>query len=142
MKNINYFKFLLIILMLAFMTGCSPITTPSEKADLIVTDIFEVPTEDIIYYTIENQGTATASETTSFLYINGEYKAFDLVGSLDVGESRTESFWTFTYNWPEDCTGASDTVVIQADVENEVVEDNESNNTYMEEWPCYLIIVI
>ena len=142
MKKTNYFKFLLIILVLTFITGCSSLTTPSDKADLIITDIFQVPTEDIIYYTIENQGTATASATTSFLYIDGEYKAFDLVGSLNPGESRTESFWTFTYNWPEDCTGASDTIVIQADVENEVVEDNESNNTYMEEILYYLIIVI
>lgn len=142
MKNIDYFKFLLIILMLAFMTGCSPLTTPSDKADLIVTDIFQIPTEDFIYYIIENQGTVTALATISFLYIDGEYKTYDLVGSLEPGESRTESFGSFTYNWPGDCTGDSDTIVIKADIDDIVEESNEINNDYMEEWPCYLIIVI
>ncbi len=112
-----------------------PIPTPSEEAkpDLVVLDITR--SGSTISYNIQNQGTATASATTSVLTIDGVTKAYDPVGPLDAGVTSTESF-TYSYT----CSGTSDAVAVQADKDNAVIESNEGNNAHSETWNCLLFL--
>lgn len=101
------------------------------KPDLVITNIWRSGGK--IWYTIKNQGTATAGASSSRLVIDGSTKGHDAVGSLAAGVSSNQSF-TFPYI----CTWPLDTIRVIADEYNVVDEGtNEGNNDdYSETWPC------
>ena len=99
--------------------------------DLTIQDIVRGGT---ITYTIKNQGDAVAGPSTSTLRVDGAVVANSNVGSLVPGESQTLSFGSYAYT----CSGISDTIVVQADTGNTVVESSEVNNSRTESWSCIL----
>jgi len=106
------------------------ISPPPEKPDLIITDIWQ--SGDTIYYKIKNQGNAAADSSTTYLYIDGSYKASDPVSSISVGGTRTESFTD--YKW--ECSEKTDTIKVCADAAKKVDESNETNNCKSVTWAC------
>jgi hypothetical protein len=108
------------------VTGAPP---PVGQPDLIIEDVWQ--SGNTIYYKIKNQGAVSAGATTSALVVDGVVKGFDAVGSLAVGASSTESF---AYSYA--CSGASDTIVVHADKDNVVAENNEGNNAFSKTWSC------
>jgi hypothetical protein len=104
------------------------------QPDLIIEDISR--SGDKISYTIKNQGDAAAGPSTSTLLVDGATVANDSVGSLAAGESRTETFTSYTYS----CTLPGDSLVVKADTSNAVVESSEANNSYTKSWSCLLIV--
>jgi hypothetical protein len=107
---------------------------PSGQPDLIINDIER--DGSTIRYVIRNQGTATAGPSTSLLTVDGAITATDAVGPLAAGASSNESF-AFSYT----CSLPGDSVAVQADKDNVVVESNEGNNALSESWSCFIIIL-
>ncbi|HIE17970.1 MAG TPA: hypothetical protein EYP71_07230 [Dehalococcoidia bacterium] len=107
---------------------------PAGQPDLVITDISR--TGDTITYKIKNQGDATAGPSTSRLRVDGVVKANDSVGSLSPGQERTESFAGYTY----ECSGTSDSLVVEADAGDAVAEASEANNSYSESWLCIVFL--
>ena len=106
---------------------------PSGQPDLVITDISR--SGDTISYKIKNQGDATAGPSTSRLRVDGAVKANDSVGSLSPGQERTESFVGYTY----ECSGTSDSLVVEADAGDAVAEASEANNSHSESWLCMVV---
>ncbi|MFC2050388.1 CARDB domain-containing protein [Chloroflexota bacterium] len=111
---------------------------PSPAADLIIEDIIVSHTVahriDFIY-TIRNQGNVSAGSSTSLLTIDGKQLGLvaDDIEPLAAGESRQEWFPEFDYN----CTCILDTLTVQADAYNTVLESNEENNERSEALFCW-----
>ena len=103
-----------------------------DAPDLVVTAI----TRDgsTVKYTIKNQGTADAGPSNSRLFVDGTEVATDAVSALGAGASRTESF-SYSY----ECSGTSDTLLVQIDKDDLVDESNESNNSFSTTWTCFLV---
>ena len=97
----------------------------AEKPDLVITGIQKTETASgyIIKYTVKNQGTADAGASTTKLYANGTYKAYDNVPSVAAGASVNRYFTSWIYN------PTTPIIKIIADVNNNVDESNEGNNT-------------
>jgi hypothetical protein len=121
-------------------SGWSSVTIPvvvgaapaAGQPDLVILDITRGST---ISYIIKNQGTATASPSTSVLVIDNDVKGFDSVGALAAGASSDESFGGYSYA----CSGATDTIVVRADNDSVVNESSEGNNERSESWTCLFI---
>lgn len=103
------------------------------KSDLVIEDIWLVHeiTGDKIYYRIKNGGVITAGATTSAFYTYPCLApcppvATDFVASLAAGESRVEKFAAYNY------TGTGVNVGVKADVNNDVAESDEGNNSRTE----------
>jgi subtilase family serine protease len=60
----------------------------------------------------------------------------DAVGPLAAGASSNESF-AYSYT----CSAPGDSVAVQADKDNVVVESNEGNNSLTKSWSCFIIIL-
>ncbi len=103
------------------------------EPDLVILDVSR--DGDTIHYTIKNQGLGVAGASTSALVIDGVVQGFDNVDSLAAGAESTKSFG-YSYT----CSGATDTIVVQADGESAVNESNEGNNEYSEGWMCLIFI--
>ncbi len=128
-----------------FTASC--VVKPS-GSDLVITRIFNetsqvyatigggsVPLKSRIYYEIVNIGENYACGSHTGLYVDGRLYAEDWVEPLAPGESRTEVF-SVEYNW-RDCTGLRDTFKVQADIDGDVEELNEYNNSLIVSWPCH-----
>ena len=105
------------------------LTVTGPKPDLVITDIWHEGNK--VYYKIKNIGTEKAGSSRTSLTVDGVYKKYDSVRSLEAGEERTESF---RYKWA--CTEQSDEIKVCADYKNVVAESNEGNNCKTETWDC------
>jgi parallel beta-helix repeat protein len=79
-----------------------------------------------ITYTIKNIGDADASESDTSIKIDRTEVATDPVPALAVGESHTGTLGPFTMS------GGSDTILICADRDNEVLEKSKEYNNCLE----------
>ena len=103
----------------------------SNKPELVITDFW---TEgDKAYYKIRNIAAVQCQASTTYLYIEGNYKDSSLVEVLAPGQERTQVFPN--YNWTY---GAARTyklpVRVCADARNQVGEYDESNNCLIVDW--------
>ncbi|MEA1865910.1 MAG: PKD domain-containing protein [Euryarchaeota archaeon] len=112
------------------VVGCPP----AEKPDLVVTDLWN--DEGRICYQIRNIGDGVAPEGhCTALIVDNEYRVCDLVDQeLEPGKRLRGCF---DYDW--ECTSPEDLVVVVADHEEGVAEDNETNNMREEIWRCDVI---
>ncbi len=94
------------------------------KPDLVITAVQKEAGADgyNIGYTIKNQGLVNAGACTQKLYVNGVYKASDLIPALDAGASVDRQFAGWVY---DPCTP---TIKVVADANGSVEEVNEDNN--------------
>jgi hypothetical protein len=102
---------------------------PVKKPDLVITDISR--SDNRIIYGIKNQGNAAAGPSTTYLYVDGSYKARDSIGSMPAGGTLSRSF-EYAYT----CTPPRDTIKVCADATKKVTESNEANNCKTEVWTC------
>ena len=102
---------------------------PLKKPDLVIIDISR--SDNRITYKIKNQGNAAAGSSTTYLYVDGSYRASDSIGSIPPGGTLSRSF-EYTYT----CTPPSDTLKVCADATNRVAESNEANNCKTEVLTC------
>ena len=104
---------------------------PEEKPDLIITDVWNE--DSTICYQIQNIGDGVAPEGHgTALIVDDEYRVSDPVDQdLEHGERLRGCF---DYDW--ECTSPEDIVVVVADHEEGVAEDNETNNHREEIWKC------
>jgi len=103
----------------------------SNKPELVITDFW---TEgDKAYYKIRNIAEVQSKASTTYLYIEANYRDSSLVEVLAPGQERTQVFPN--YNWTY---GASRTyrlpVRVCADARNEIGEYDEYNNCLIVEW--------
>jgi len=105
------------------------------RPDLVITDVRKVVTEDgvKVAYTVMNQGANTAPASTTKLYANDIYKAQDYMGALAPGASETRQITAWLYN------PATSIVRVTVDANNNVVEDNEGNNTRQLAFPVKVV---
>ncbi len=110
--------------------GCPP----GEKPDLVITDLWNE--EGTICYQIRNIGDGVAPEGhCTALIVDDEYRVCDPVDQeLEPGERLRGSF---DYDW--ECTSPEDIVVVVADHEEGVAEDDETNNIREEIWKCDVV---
>jgi subtilase family serine protease len=100
-----------------------------EKPDLVITKVWHEYTgtkfleDTTIYYTIKNNGEGAAGASTRYMswYYGGKLISTDNVQSLAPGQTRTESFSTYTLQ------GVFD-INICADGSNKIAETDETNN--------------
>ncbi len=107
--------------------------TPTAYPDLNVTGIWLQQGQ--ICYQIWNRGWAPAyAPHTSALVIDGQVVAQDTIGnqSIQARERLNRCFPQYTWQ----CSGASDTVRVCADVDDRVPESDEQNNCHQVQWPC------
>jgi hypothetical protein len=99
--------------------------------DLTVTDIWSE--NETIYYQIMNVGGSVAPQGHYVgLFVDGEYKAHDLVSQdLQPGQRLKGRF-----HWSWQCTALEDNILIEADYEGSLAESNEENNQRQESWKC------
>lgn len=116
-------------------TTVPPVTTTisPQKPDLITEHI--VIDGDIITYVIKNIGTATASSSTTYLYVDGAYKDSSPIGSINAGSNSDG--WFDTYRWV--CSGVNDVIKVCADATNSVTESDETNNCREETFTCPVV---
>jgi len=105
------------------------------QPDLIITGIGFG--SGYITYDIKNQGALDAGSSRTYLYIDGVYKAYHYLSSLDVGESNG----SLGIDYPWTCSGSSDTIQVCADGENSITESNESNNCFSQTVTCPDLII-
>ena len=103
----------------------------SDKPELVITDFW---TEgDKAYYKIRNIAKVQSKASTTYLYIEGNYRDSSLVEVLAPGQERTQVFPN--YNWTY---GASREyrlpVRVCADARNQIGEYDEYNNCLIVEW--------
>jgi subtilase family serine protease len=98
-----------------------------ELPDLVVEEVSgaweEGGTSYQITYTVTNQGVAEAGATTTAVYIDGDEIGIYDCPDLDVDESDTVTVGPFTVS------GGDDDVEIVTDLDGEVVEADEENNS-------------
>ena len=104
---------------------------PEEKPDLVITDVWNE--DGTICYQIRNIGDGVALEGhCTALIVDDEYIVCDPVDQeLEPGKRLRGCF---DYDW--ECTSPEDLVVVVADHEEGVAEDNETNNHREEIWKC------
>jgi parallel beta-helix repeat protein len=102
-----------------------------EQADLVITDIWE--TDGMISYQIHNIGDRVApSGHQTGLFVDDMYQMSDVVDvPLFPGERLTRVF-----DWDWECTPLNDTIKVMADVDFDIAESNETNNSREEVWMC------
>jgi len=105
------------------------------RPDLIISDVLKVVTADgvKIAYTVTNQGANAAPASITKLYANGIYQAQDNMGSLDAGASEIRQIEGWLYD------PATSIVKVMVDADNNVVEDNESNNSKRITFPVKVV---
>ncbi|MBI5332023.1 MAG: S8 family serine peptidase [Candidatus Aenigmarchaeota archaeon] len=103
-----------------------------DRPDIIVTDVFLVQ-DWIIFYRIRNIGAVSISRNfTNSLYIDSEYKSSTIVSeTIAPGQEITH---IFPYAGFIGISGEQDEIMIRADINNNVPENNENNNDYTEMW--------
>ncbi|MBU3964242.1 hypothetical protein KJ562_00690 [Patescibacteria group bacterium] len=95
------------------------------KPDLTITSAELSNNDNKLYYTVKNQGNATAPTSESFFTIDGERGGVEYISSMTAGSSKIFHF----KNW--ECTPAqSYRIGICADWDHKVSESNEDNNCY------------
>ena len=103
----------------------------SDKPELVITDFWIQG--DRAYYKIRNIAEVQSKSSTTYLFIEGNYRDSSLVEALAPGQERTQTFPN--YNW---IYGASRTyrlpVRVCADARNEIGEYDEYNNCLIVEW--------
>ena len=103
----------------------------SDKPELVITDFWIEGNK--AYYKIRNISEVQSRPSTSYLYIEANYKDSSLVEVLAPGQERTQVFPNF--NW---AYGAARTyrlpVRVCADARNEIGEYDEYNNCLIVEW--------
>ena len=103
----------------------------SNKPELVITDFW---TEgDKAYYKIRNIAEVQSQASTTYLYIEGNYRDSSLVEVLAPGQERTQTFPN--YNWTYGASRAYRLPVrVCADARNQVGEYDEYNNCLIVEW--------
>lgn len=114
------------------------VTAAAAQPDLVVSDLWLQGS--IVYYRIKNQGSGTAGQSRSYLYINNQQFSSDFVDKLAAGEERTASFANLEWNFPMGAPGdvpsqmPSMHVKICADAEDSISEQDEGNNCLSQIW--------
>lgn len=108
------------------------VSSAVKKPDLIIEDIWKSGNK--VYYRIRNQGTEASPATTSRLTVDGVVKATDSVAALAAGTGSTQYFSGYEHV----CTGASDSIKVEADTGGVVAELNEANNSLTRNWACMI----
>jgi hypothetical protein len=109
---------LVAIMVVSLFAAVVPSITAQAEPDLVITNADIVGNE--IHYTIQNIGAAAAPRSFTGLYIDGVYRASDMVGPLAPGDESNEVFARYTYR--------GGVVVVCADYANLIPESNEDNN--------------
>ena len=126
MRRYDYFKFLLIILMLIFVTGCS---APSGIPDLVISSFTHSPanptTVDEITFTavVKNIGTGSAGASTLSFKIGGESSP----PTFSVPALAPNATYTVQRQLVLGVAQNYMNTAI-ADVDNNVTESDETNN--------------
>ena len=103
----------------------------SNKPELVITDFWIQG--DKAYYKIKNIAEVQSQTSTTYLYIEGNYRDSSLVETLGPGQERTQLFPN--YNWTYGATRAYRLPLrVCADARNEVGEYDEYNNCLIVEW--------
>jgi hypothetical protein len=107
----------------------------SGKPDLLIQNIEKVETSEgiKIAYTIVNQGSGDAPVSTSGLYANGLHMVDDSPGIIPAGKAVTRVIDGWMYN------PLTRIVNIIADVNHNVIENDEGNNEMQMPFPVNLI---
>ena len=104
---------------------------PSEKSDLVITDIWNE--DGTICYQVRNIGNATAPKGHyTALSIDGEPRVNDMVEVELAPKERLKQ--CFNYGWQ--CSPPDDTITVCADYKDVVNEADETNNCRNETWKC------
>ncbi|MBN1815756.1 MAG: hypothetical protein JW828_00255 [Sedimentisphaerales bacterium] len=100
--------------------------------DLVITDVW--PDNGIIRYQIQNIGDIySPSGHDTVLTIDGLYAMTDWnLPTLKPGERADRYFDKFTWQ----CDQSVDDIVVTADADHDVKEDDENNNVRVERWNC------
>ncbi len=108
------------------------VSTLSAGPDLVITDVWN--DGGIVRYQILNAGDAySPSGHDTHLRVNGYYAMTDWnLPTLKPGQRADRFFDKYTWH----CGAPSDTIEVIADADNEVLENDEKNNTRTETWKC------
>jgi hypothetical protein len=106
----------------------------ADRPELVITDI-QLVTRDV-YYKTKNTGTAASKGCRANLYVNGIKQADDYIEVLAPGEERLSNFSNYSFPYLVGDLPQTQfyelmrqfTIKVCADVENVVVENDESNN--------------
>jgi hypothetical protein len=103
----------------------------SNKPELVITDFWIQG--DKAYYKIRNIAEVQSQASTTYLYIEANYRDSSLVEVLAPGQERTQVFPN--YNWTYGASRAYKLPVrVCADARNQVGEYDEYNNCLIVEW--------
>ena len=117
-----------------------PAPAAADRPDLTVTDVWVISKE--VYYKAKNMGTAESKGSRAYLFVNGIKQAEDYTEPLAPGQERAGPFSNYAWKFqeldvPDIATGVGVleedrpvrfTIKVCADVENTLVESDESNN--------------
>jgi CSLREA domain-containing protein len=104
---------------------------PEEFPDLVVAGVWNE--DNLLCYEIENIGNAEArGGHVTLLFVDGGYAAESWVDqALPPGEQWGECF---DYQW--ECTPPDDNILVVTDFDGDVVEMDETNNQWEDNWGC------
>ena len=100
--------------------------------DLVITDIYV--DGSTVYYRIQNIGNETVNSSITYLYVDGELVAQDMVDIMAGGQTNTEWF-----QYEINLTETSHRVTVIADGNNAINETNEENNERTEVFQATIV---
>ena len=105
----------------------------SRTPDLVISDVWTDSPGAFreIRYNIYNRGDGASGASTTALYIDSVKIGEDSIAGLNAGEARVEIF-----PYRSECSGASDTIRVEADASGAVAESDETNNAYQRDRSC------
>ena len=117
----------------------------ADRAELVITDI-QLITRDV-YYKTKNSGAAESKGCRANLYVNGIKQADDYIEILAPGQERLSNFSNYSFPYLVGDLPQTQffelmrqyTIKVCADVENVVVENDESNNCKSVIWGQKLV---
>lgn len=132
MKSLKKLGYVLLFVSILFVSGCSVLL---ELPDLLITQV------DIgggtISFQVMNQGDIESETFGICLFINGSLEDTATVSSLLSGASVDK---IFSYSYV--CSGEEDIILVTADYEELVAEEEENNNDYQISHSCGVKLVL
>lgn len=132
MKSLSKLVYVLVFISIFFVSGCSVLP---ELPDLVITQVGIVG--GVVSFQIMNQGDIESGTFSVCLFINGALEDTTAVSNLLSGASVDD---IFSYNYV--CSGEEDIILVTADCNEQVAEEEESNNNYQTSYSCGVKLVL
>jgi len=132
MKSLSKLVYVLVFISIFFVSGCSVLP---ELPDLVITQVNIGG--GTISFQIMNQGDIESGTFSVCLFINGALEDTTAVSNLLSGASVDD---IFSYNYV--CSGEEDIILVTADCNEQVAEEEESNNDYQISYSCGVKLVL